>query len=235
MSGSDGARLVLVRHGQASLGSDDYDRLSPLGHRQAQRVAGRLSGASMASAVFWTGTLRRHRETLSALLDSGASSDVETSADLNEFSTRGLVRAGLREASKLGMDIPPREHLADPAVHLDRLLLWFGPVMAAWQDGRLRDPEVGSWAAFSRRVLRPSRAWASSLNRGRSVIVVTSAGVIATVVAALAGRDLAWQRALAVKLYNASVSELALRDDTWTIETCNCTRHLDDEGLRTLA
>ncbi len=32
--------LYLVRHGQASFGSDDYDRLSPLGQRQSQRLGG---------------------------------------------------------------------------------------------------------------------------------------------------------------------------------------------------
>ena len=35
--------LLLVRHGQASFGKSDYDRLSPGGHRQA-----RLLGADLA-------------------------------------------------------------------------------------------------------------------------------------------------------------------------------------------
>jgi len=30
--------LYLVRHGQASFGADNYDVLSPLGHRQAERL-----------------------------------------------------------------------------------------------------------------------------------------------------------------------------------------------------
>jgi broad specificity phosphatase PhoE len=67
------------------------------------------------------------------------------------------------------------------------------------------------------------------------VIVVTSAGVVATLLASLARRDLGWQRALAVSLYNASVSELSLIDGRWEVEICNCTRHLEAEGLRTLA
>ena len=32
-------RIVLVRHAQASFGTDDYDRLSPLGHQQAAWLA----------------------------------------------------------------------------------------------------------------------------------------------------------------------------------------------------
>lgn len=224
----------MVRHGQARLGSDDYDRLSRRGHRQARQVALRLAGSATGSVEFWSGTLRRHRQTLAPLLEAQAGT-VETCEDLNEFSTTGLIRAGLRYAGTLGMSVPPREHLADPARHLDRLLTWFGPVLEAWQDGRLSAPEAGSWVAFRRRVLRPEAHWASSLSSGRSVIVVSSAGVIATVVAALAGHDLAWQRELAVTLYNASISELTLRGDVWWLETCNCTRHLEAGGLLSLA
>ena len=38
------AQFYLVRHGQASFGTDNYDRLSELGHQQARsHVASRLS------------------------------------------------------------------------------------------------------------------------------------------------------------------------------------------------
>jgi len=33
------SEIFFVRHGQASFGSDDYDRLSPLGVRQAKILA----------------------------------------------------------------------------------------------------------------------------------------------------------------------------------------------------
>lgn len=227
-------RLVLVRHGQASLGTDDYDRLSPRGYRQAERVAARLAVRLPDRPVLWSGTLRRHRQTLAPMV-AAHGEEVVRSEDLNEFSTYALVRSALRHAERLELDVPPRHQLADPAAHLDVLLAWFPQVMAAWQGEGLDDPEVGTWSAFRERVLRPCAAWESSLRAGRSVIVVTSAGVIATLVAALSERDLAWQRDLAVKLYNASVSELALVEGAWQIETCNCTRHLEEAGLRTLA
>ena len=57
--------LYLVRHGQASFGEDDYDRLSPLGHRQAQQL-GRYLGERFAREgvqieTVLMGSLRRHR------------------------------------------------------------------------------------------------------------------------------------------------------------------------------
>lgn len=228
------ARLVLVRHGQASLGSDDYDRLSERGHRQAARVAARLAGPLARGAVLWSGTLRRHGQTL-APLARARPDDVVRSEDLNEFSTQGLVRAALSHSARLGLAVPPRHQLADPVMHLDVLLAWFPEVMAAWQDDGLVDPEIGSWAAFRERVLRPITQWEASLRAGTDVVVVSSAGVIATIVASLTEQDLAWQRNLAVSLYNASVTELTLAEGGWQVDVCNCTDHLQSDGLRTRA
>lgn len=227
-------RLVLVRHGQASLGTDDYDRLSECGHRQAERVAERLADRIQARPELWSGTLYRHGQTLAPLVARNDEAAVQCE-DLNEFSTYGLVRAALENAARLGLEVPPRHQLRDPVAHLDVLLDWFPGVMAAWQDDRLESPEIGTWPAFRARVLRPVRRWEASLRAGRNVVVVTSAGVIATLMAALSGRDLAWQRDLAVKLYNASVSELTPAEGAWQIETCNCTRHLEADSLRTRA
>lgn len=227
-------RLILVRHGQASLGSRDYDRLSECGHAQARRVAERLAGRVPGGSELWSGTLRRHRETLAPLAAENEAAVTRTE-DLNEFSTYGLVRAAVRQAERLGLTVPPRHHLIDPVTHLDRLLAWFPQVMAAWQSDGLVDPAVGSWETFRERVLRARSRWEAALGAGRSVVVVTSAGVIATLLAVLGRRELAWQRDLAVKLYNASVSELTLVEGAWRIERYNCTRHLEAGGLRTLA
>ncbi|WP_376695308.1 histidine phosphatase family protein [Wenzhouxiangella sp. EGI_FJ10305] len=233
-SGGDPPRLILVRHGQASLGSEDYDRLSERGHRQAERVAERLSAALKERPSIWSGTLLRHRQTL-APLAPGEEETARLTEDLNEFSTYGLVRAAVQQAERLGLALPPRYQLLDPVAHLDVLLAWFPQVMAAWQDETLKDAEIGSWSAFRERVLRARGRWEACLRSGQSVIVVTSAGVISTIVAALGGCNLAWQRELAVSLYNASISELSLFEGAWRIDSCNCTRHLDADGLRTLA
>lgn len=234
----DGARvpprLILVRHGQASLGTDDYDRLSETGHRQAALTAERLAAEMTPETALWTGTLRRHRETSEPIVGE-ARGPLTTTADLNEFSTYGLVRAALREAETLGISVPPREQLLDPARHLPDLLAWFPEVLTAWQERGMVDEQIGSWEGFRKRVLRPRSLWEDAAGSGRDIVVVSSAGVIATLAAALAERSLDWQRELAVRLYNASVTELAYRDSGWELTRCNCVEHLELDGLQTLA
>src|SRR5216683_1437089 len=62
------ASLYLVRHGQGSFGTDNYDRLSTLGHRQAE-----LAGTYFAQHVpeleaIYCGSLQRQNETARGIL-----------------------------------------------------------------------------------------------------------------------------------------------------------------------
>ena len=58
------AELVLVRHGQASFGADDYDRLSELGWQQSRWLGEYFRERGAAFDLILRGSLRRHAETL---------------------------------------------------------------------------------------------------------------------------------------------------------------------------
>ena len=62
--------IVLVRHGQASFGADDYDRLSTLGTEQARLLGQWWARLGAAPGTVLRGSLRRHRETATASLDA---------------------------------------------------------------------------------------------------------------------------------------------------------------------
>jgi broad specificity phosphatase PhoE len=57
------ATLYLVRHGQASFGSEDYDRLSPLGERQSECLGAYFRDAGIHLDAAYCGGLRRQRAT----------------------------------------------------------------------------------------------------------------------------------------------------------------------------
>ena len=59
--------LYLVRHGQASFGADDYDKLSDLGHRQSVRLGEYFAQKGVHFDAVLAGTLRRHLETLAGI------------------------------------------------------------------------------------------------------------------------------------------------------------------------
>ena len=59
--------LLLVRHGQARAGTDDYDRLSERGVEQATRLGHWLAGGDQRIDTVLVGAMRRHRQTFDAI------------------------------------------------------------------------------------------------------------------------------------------------------------------------
>ena len=57
------ANLLIVRHGQASFGADNYDQLSPLGQRQADLTGEFLRQMGARFSAAYSGDLSRQRET----------------------------------------------------------------------------------------------------------------------------------------------------------------------------
>jgi broad specificity phosphatase PhoE len=60
--------LLLVRHGQASMGAADYDQLSDLGRRQARATGTRLAAADLAIDRVMCGALTRQRDTTAEIM-----------------------------------------------------------------------------------------------------------------------------------------------------------------------
>ncbi|MGB0798943.1 MAG: phosphoglycerate mutase family protein, partial [Planktomarina sp.] len=77
--------IILVRHGQANTGATnerDYDRLSPLGHQQANWLGDHFRNIGLTFDHVISGTLRRHKETTDGLM---LTNDVEYDARVNEM------------------------------------------------------------------------------------------------------------------------------------------------------
>jgi broad specificity phosphatase PhoE len=94
--------LLFVRHAQASYGTDDYDRLSPLGWTQAGHLGTWLAREPHGFARARVGAMRRHRENYEAIRRAFAEAghplpEPEEDADLNEFDHGAVIRAYLVE------------------------------------------------------------------------------------------------------------------------------------------
>jgi len=93
------AELVLVRHGQASFGADDYDKLSELGWRQSRWLGEYFAERGAAFDCVVLGSLRRHAQTLAGIAEGmGRALDGEEDARLNEYDSHTILRAHLGES-----------------------------------------------------------------------------------------------------------------------------------------
>ena len=82
------AELLVIRHGQASFGADDYDALSQVGHEQARLVGETLRAAGWVPDRLITGSLRRQQDTLTAM---GLDGRREEHPGFNEYDFHDLL------------------------------------------------------------------------------------------------------------------------------------------------
>jgi broad specificity phosphatase PhoE len=180
--------LLLVRHGQASFGADDYDVLSETGWEQSRLLGRALAAAGLAPDLVVTGAMRRQRETAEGLLAAWPA-DVDTRVDpgWDEFDHLAVVKAC--------PDLPTGV--------LDRrgFQATFERATARWTGGGHDDDYTESWSGFVGRVDEAMSAATGAAGAGATVVVVSSGGVIAAVCASLvdpaadpAGRARLWPR-----------------------------------------
>jgi broad specificity phosphatase PhoE len=203
--------LVLVRHGQASFLSEDYDRLSPLGHQQAVWLGEYFDAHGLRFDRALRGGLRRHRETAEGIaLVLGLGFEVDPRLD--EFHSTPLVRDYM-EAT--GIDLP---------VSRTAFLQHFPPVFEGWEEGRLGAGATETYAEFQARV---DAAVDAALEPGRNTLVVTSGGVIAVTLRRVLGLSNAATADLLLNIHNASVHRLVAEGGRLRLALFNASPHLD--------
>jgi broad specificity phosphatase PhoE len=215
--------LYFVRHAQASYGTDDYDRLSPLGWTQAGHLGTWLAAEPHTFARVRVGAMRRHRETFEAIrrayADAGHSlPEPEEDPALNEFDHGAVIRAYLQERANADMLARAASH--DPAV--------IGPMLhaaiLAWAMDELSAvPE--RWDVFGERVTQAANAARDAAQDGPT-LVVSSGGVIARL--AQQALDVPASRAVDLNLAirNASINEFHLATEGLRFGSFNTLPHL---------
>ena len=236
------ALLTLVRHGQASFLSSNYDRLSGLGERQS-RILGEhwLEAGAVFDQVYY-GPACRHLRTgeIVAEIYRRAGADWPqpvTLPELDEYPGIEVMRTFLPGLMEKHEDIRALEtefrQTGDQSAAFrvyDRL---FQRITRMWVDQELDSPEVESWKDFCERVDRAIAAIRASAHKNGRVAVFTSGGVIAaTVRTAL---DLAPQRTLELSWTsrNASYTEFLFSRERFSLSSFNNHPHLEDEELLT--
>ncbi len=215
--------LLLVRHGQASLGAPDYDQLSEIGRRQARVTGARLAGADLAVDRVVSGAMTRQRDTAQAILAALGlpGSQLQTDERLDEYDHVGVMARHSGEVS-------------------------FQTAAAGGESGRALqsalEEAIGRWIsggpgyqethdAFTGRVLDAVRDLIAAPG---GTVAVTSGGVIATVCTRALGLPIERWPALARLIVNASITKIISGQSGTNLVTFNDHAHLEaDRSLIT--
>lgn len=209
--------ITLIRHGQANTGARseaDYDRLSDLGRRQARWLGEYLSDSGGYARVI-SGGLNRQRQTAEALNRDGRPLLIDPR--LNELDYFGLSEFLTR---KRGVPFP--ENAAEFAAHVVQ-------VLDVWRNEPLAEG-LERYDDFRARILGAARAAAGGADE--RVVLVTSTGVIATLIAIALGLDTVAKARLFLRVMNTSVHRFELVGDEIHLLQFGAVPHLDRPGRR---
>lgn len=189
--------VLLVRHGQASFGADDYDVLSDTGWTQGRLLGTWLAERGVVPTSLVYGGMRRQRDTAAAMIDAAGWADLSPTVDpgWDEFDHVGMVAAY--------PDLPADLDLTDRRAFQQV----FEEATAHWTAGEPGD-FTETYAAFDARVRQALFRAVSSAGSGQTVVVVSSGGPIAVACSALIDHDARlWQRFNTV-IVNSSVTRV---------------------------
>ncbi len=234
--------LYLIRHGQASYGEADYDRLSTRGQDQA-RAVGHILAKGRFDAIY-AGPLRRQQQTIELAAAQATTlgamlPTVQTLPELAEYPAFEMLQHLM---PRLVADDPkfaqltsaPTPRLLDDAFHT---------ILRKWSLDEWTVEGVERVSAFVSRVRtgldRVLRAAGRDGASGARIACVTSAGPIGVAVGLTFGIPDERMVRTSIVIRNASITELKFRSegfdwqpDQLSLVTFNLTAHLP-EGLDT--
>ena len=214
--------LYLVRHGQASFGEDDYDKLSPLGHQQALRLGEYFASRGIRFDAAITGTLRRHTETFAGIAKG---MDWQTEElqwpGLNEYDSTAVI--GAIHPHKLEKPTTPEMYRSHFRLLRDGLTQWMAGVVSPkgmpTYDGFVQ----GVTSALDHvRTQHPDQ----------NVLIVSSGGPISTAVGHILGTSPETTIELNLRIRNSSVTEFAYTPKRHMLVTYNTLPHLDHDDYK---
>jgi broad specificity phosphatase PhoE len=225
--------IYLIRHGQASFGTDNYDQLSAVGREQSAILGSYFAGLNEPIDRIYTGTLARQRETAqlvaAALAPNPPPVTVEPAFD--EYESESILHAFAASLTPAQL-----EAAGWPGLHTDRRRFQFFLERAAraWVDAQIVAQGMLPWRDFHGRIIGAVEQIMRTEGRGKTLLVSTSGGVIGTIVAHVLGLANHLGIELNWAVHNASITRLIYNAEKMSLSMFNGLPHLDQEGRRQL-
>lgn len=206
--------LTLIRHGQAQTGAVDeasYDKLSPLGHQQANWLGDHLKDHHAPYDRIISGAMRRQIETAQSMaLDLPHEHDPR----LNEIDYFGLAAA-----VKTHHNVPYPTNQAEFEAHIER-------IMHHWSAGEVGN-EVEPFDAFMGRI---ESALREAHHMGGRTLLVTSTGVIASLVALALKLDRTSHSKVFLEIAHTSKHRISVGPDRLILRQYGALPHLETDA-----
>jgi broad specificity phosphatase PhoE len=229
--------IFLMRHGQASFGEENYDKLTEKGIVQAQLLAQHLFDLGLRFDVLCSGTLQRHLETTQEYTRLCEKYDIEypeleKMEEFNEYDPKSVLTAII----PLLIEEDPDFSYSVEKMFSDKKSFQkvFEKVMMRWVSGDFNLPGLVTWEEFASRVERGIQMVMESHGKGKKIAIFSSGGPICIV----ARKALLLSNSSAIQLnwqiINASLTRFKCTHDRIMLMSFNEHAHLEIGGDNSL-
>jgi broad specificity phosphatase PhoE len=231
------SEIYLIRHGQASFGSKNYDRLSDKGVAQAYVLGKHLAALNVKFDVVCHGEMDRQHKTAMGVVRAYHEKDLflpelEIDKSFNEYDATSVWNA---QVGQLLEDDPkflePLEKNPKDNVAFQKV---FSKVVNRWVSGKYDSPGDVIWEDFRLRVTGGLTSLMEREGPSKKIAIFSSGGPIsAAVQMALELSDITTMD-LSFQVINASVTKLKYNADRVSLTGFNDITHLELTGDQTL-
>jgi len=217
---------LLIRHGQASFGAEDYDKLSALGEQQSRELGRWLKQTGQQPDLIVVGTMQRHLRTAELCVKAaGVAAPQLTLEQLDELDHVEIVARYRPDFSSFAA---MRAELAASADSRRAFQQLFAAAIARWTSGEHDGEYTRSWPVFRERVLHGLQTLAAY--QARTIWAFTSGGPIAVIANTLVGVPADNPFVLSWPLVNTSLTRVALGGNRHSLVSYNSWPHLELTG-----
>jgi broad specificity phosphatase PhoE len=227
------SEIYLIRHGQASFGQENYDRLSVLGMRQAKWVGRHLAELGRSFDAIYCGRLARQKKTAEALVAEYARAGLKTptltiSKAFDEYDSTAVWESQIQQMA--AEDPAVAETLNDIYSDPKTFQRLFAKVMVRWVSGEFDRPGVQRWRDYRRQVQEGFQELMRRHGSKKRLAVFTSGGPIC--IAVQMALDLSDRMAVELnwQIMNASVTRLLYNAGGMALSVFNDVTHLETAG-----
>ncbi len=236
------SRLILVRHGQASFFTDNYDRLSTLGERQSAVLAEHWLAQGERLDALFCGTLQRQRRTGEVVRETFEAAgvdcpDLEVLPGLNEYHGDQAMEHLLPELSERDSRFQQLKDNLDSAAEGTERYRAFHLLLEAVVIEYIRDDYDTNgferWPEFCTRVRDAFNDIRGRKGSGQNVAAFASGGSIGVIVQTVLRAPDVVAAELNWRIHNASTTQFTYSGPRITLDNFNGIHHLTDPELVT--
>ncbi|GGB49096.1 phosphoglycerate mutase family protein [Shewanella inventionis] len=222
--------IYLIRHGQASFGTNNYDNLSDLGHSQARYLGDYFTQCLIQPNHVISGNMTRHHQTRDACLSNMsanlANKSLQISDNWNEFDHENVIAVYRPELAKPEM---MKAYLSSHPSPTRAFIELFSQAIEQWQQASNSEQYTESWQQFTQRVADGLSDLLQQATDKNTIFIYTSGGVISAAVMQILSIPKSEFFNINRQLVNCGMTQLQLKRQRLSLITLNEHRYFTGE------